>query len=455
MKFYYTNVITYAYRGIIYYINILFFSIYNTLLTISIPFPTLSLIDIYIIITVSIFSVFAYIKLKYPFWSIQPCWHTYDYWRYLYRTPFVIQKSKSVKTKYLKHSNIITMEYLDASEKTLVEYINLLQCFYIPSDKILFTIGKPDLNAIMTGHDIGSPYLSIYTDKQYQIDLSNTEIPIKGIDKPIACMVSYPICIFYYTSRIPSYTKLNAYYWDYLCIHRNHKNSDYLRNLIQTHEYNQRYKSPDIPVSFFKKEVSLCQGIVPLIEYKSYTYYLQPIRMHRLPKHCIIIRIVKENISILFDFLENLQKPEYPSLFPFYAYPGISNIQVLIESGQMYVYCLKQKEHIYGMYFMKKTYMTYEDLNNGNAIQLVASINNSNLPEVFVDGFMHSFADLLKTSVDKYHVLIIDGCSHNLSLLPDWHRLYFPIFENDCAYYFYNFVYTGSPLLAKDVFILL
>ena len=200
------------------------------------------------------------------------------------------------------------MEYLDASEKTLVEYINLLQCFYIPSDKILFTIGKPDLNAIMTGHDIGSPYLSIYTDKQYQIDLSNTEIPIKGIDKPIACMVSYPICIFYYTSRIPSYTKLNAYYWDYLCIHRNHKNSDYLRNLIQTHEYNQRYKSPDIPVSFFKKEVSLCQGIVPLIEYKSYTYYLQPIRMHRLPKHCIIIRIVKENISILFDFLQFLQK---------------------------------------------------------------------------------------------------------------------------------------------------
>jgi hypothetical protein len=451
-----TNVILSIYRGVVYYINLLFFYIYNILSSISAPLSTLSLIDIYIIVSVFILGVFAYIKLKYPFWSIQPCWHTYDYWRYLYKTPFVIQKSKPGKTKYLKHSNVITMHYLDASEETLKECINMLQCFYIPSDKILLTIGKPDLNAIMTGHE-GSPYLSIYTDKKYQIDLSNSELPIIATDKPIACMISYPICIYYKhkPSSNTSYTKLNVHYWDYLCIHRNHKNSDFLRNLIQTHEYNQRYKSPEMPVSFFKKEVSLCQGIIPLIKYKSYTYYLQPVRMTPLPEHCVIVRIVKENISLLFDFLVNLQNPEFPALFQVYAYPCISNIQVLIESEQLYVYCLKQKQHIYGMYFMKKTYMTYEDLNNGNALQLVASIHNSNLSSIFVNGFMHAFSDLLKNSVDKYHVLIIDDCSHNWMLLPEWNRMFTPLFENISAYYFYNFVYTGSPLLAKDTFILL
>jgi hypothetical protein len=40
-------------------------------------------------------------------------------------------------------------------------------------------------------------------------------------------------------------------------------------------------------------------------------------------------------------------------------------------------------------------------------------------------------------------------------LLPEWNRMFTPLFENLSAYYFYNFVYTGSLLLAKDTFILL
>ena len=437
------NKISYVFYSLFYFICSLFSKI---------QLPNLSLIHIYIIITFIILGIFVYIKLKYPFWSNQPCWHTYDYWRYLYKTPFIIQKSKPIKTKFLKPQNVMTFPYLDASQNTIVECVNLLQCFYIPTDKILLTINKKDLDTIMTGHD-GSPFLSIYYENQYTTDISNE---IHTIQKPIACMISYPIHIYYLeTTASIQYTSLHSYYWDYICIHRNHKKTSFLRNLIQTHEYNQRIKSPDIPVSLFKKETTLCEGIVPLLKYISYTYHLQPIQITKLPNEFIIIRIIRENIFILFEFLEKLKDPQMPNIFAFYSYTSNVNLTTLIESGQLYVYCLKKGEHIYGMYFIKKTYTIYEDIPNGNTLQLVASINNSSQPDIFAKGFMHSMIDLLKTSVEKYDVLIIDDCSHNKILLQEWNKPFSPMLENQCAYYLYNFVYPSTPLQSDNVFILL
>lgn len=426
----------------LYLINHLFYYIYYAFTSIS----SISLIHIYIIMTFLLLGTIAYIKLKHPFWSGQPCWHTYDYWRYLYKTPFIIQKSKPVKTKYLSPNNVVTFSYLDATESTVDAYIDLLRCFYIPSDKIVFTIQKKELNNIMTGHD-GSPYLSIYSENQYILDSSAS---IQSVYKPIACMIAYPVHIYYLVMN--SYTHMQSYYWDYVCIHRKY---NHIRNLIQTHEYNQRIKSPDIPVSLFKKEISLCEGIIPFIKYKSYTYYLNPIQMIPLPNEFIILRIVRENISILFDFLDKLKDPNIPSIFTFYAIPSIVNITVLIESAQLYVYCLKKGEHIYGMYFIKKTYTIYEDIANGNTLQLIASINNSQEPSLFANGFIHSMFDLLKTSEDPYHVIVIDECSHNDVLLTNWNLYFKPVIENLSAYYFYNFVYPGSPLSVHSAFILL
>ena len=437
------NKIVYVFYGLFYFIYSLFSKI---------EFPSLSLIHIYIIITFIILGIFAYIKLKYPFWSNQPCWHTYDYWRYLYKNPFIIQKSKPVKTKFLNLKNVETVPYLEATEETIIQCINLLQCFYIPTDKILLTINKTDMTTLMKGHD-EIPFLSIYYENQYITDSSNI---IMTIQKPIACMISYPVHIYYLeTITAIQYSNLYANYWDYICIHRNHKEKPFLRNLIQTHEYNQRIKSPHIPVSLFKKEISLCSGIVPLLEYKSYTYHLEPIKIPKLPFEFIIVRIIRENISILFDFFEKLKDPQIPNIFAFYAYTSNVNLTALIESNQLYVYCLKKGEHVYGMYFIKKTYTIYEDIQNGNTLQLVASINNSSQPGLFANGFVHSMTDLLKTSVEKYHVLVIDECSHNKILLQEWNKTFSPMLENQCAYYLYNFVYPSSPLPSDNAFILL
>lgn len=57
-----------------------------------------------------------YIKIKYPFWSSQALFHTYDYFRKLQKSPFLVS-TKVVSTKYYKPENIQTFEYLQCDEK--------------------------------------------------------------------------------------------------------------------------------------------------------------------------------------------------------------------------------------------------------------------------------------------------------------------------------------------------
>ena len=53
---------------------------------------------LYFIVVLSCFVLtFAYIKIRYPFWNVQPVYHTYDFWRWFYRTPFLIQRGAPLK----------------------------------------------------------------------------------------------------------------------------------------------------------------------------------------------------------------------------------------------------------------------------------------------------------------------------------------------------------------------
>ena len=67
------------------------------------------------------------IKVKYPFWNIQPVIHSYDYWRCLYREPFTIYKYVPIKTKFCDFDQIFTFSYYDFSDQQKKYLINLLQ----------------------------------------------------------------------------------------------------------------------------------------------------------------------------------------------------------------------------------------------------------------------------------------------------------------------------------------
>ena len=107
----------------------------------------------YILITCIAFFiiVFVFIKLKYPFWNNQPIFHRYDYWRYFYTVPFVIYKYRPVKTKFCDFINIKTVDYLEASDTDKANIINLLQCYYIPTERIIHNIHIDDITTYLTG----------------------------------------------------------------------------------------------------------------------------------------------------------------------------------------------------------------------------------------------------------------------------------------------------------------
>ena len=179
-----------------------------------------------------------------------------------------------------------------------------------------------------------------------------------------------------------------------------------------------------------------------LCEFKSYTYYLRGVSLGKLPDHFTIIQITSENLDILVDFLRGLTTITHAKVFDFYAIPDIGNITTMIQSRDLYIYCLKRDDHVYGIYFLKDIHTNYENIENGNTLQCIASINNSSSVSLFAQGFMYAIRSIVKKKIKQYQVLIIDHNSHNGSILNGgWNAKFSHIFENKCAYYLYNYVY--------------
>jgi hypothetical protein len=219
--------------------------------------------------------------------------------------------------------------------------------------------------------------------------------------------------------------------------------------LIQTQEYNQRRLNPDIKISIFKKEIELCRGIVPLVEYTTYTFYLRPLQIPTMPKGAHIVRIIKPNIDLLINFLETIKTA---SKFDVYCITDVSVLSNLIESGQMYVYCLKYVEDIIlGYYFFRNANIQYEDLVEGaddcDTLQFIGSFNNTGKEDtdVFYWGFIHAYQDILKIH-KPFKMMLFECISHNDKILEKWLDRFHIVLEHKTAYYLYNFVFPKVVL---------
>ena len=103
---------------------------------------------ILMVVTVFILTLFAIIKIKYPFWNNQPVFHSYDYWRFFYYTPFLVYKYRPMKTKFCEFNQIKTYPYLETKLQHRKDVCYLLQSNYILNDRILFTIQEQDLEFV-------------------------------------------------------------------------------------------------------------------------------------------------------------------------------------------------------------------------------------------------------------------------------------------------------------------
>ncbi len=412
---------------------------------IDIPFHKINLLHLYICIIGVFLFIFAYIKIKYPFWNIQPVYHTYDFWRFFYKNPFQVQRNNAnTHTKFFQKNKVKTIEYSTLSENAKDVFIDKLQCYYLLSEDMLFIIKKLQLDTVMNGHDNPS-YISFYMDRIYgktnganKIDTTN---PKKGLEEfeilseelPVAGMASYPIHLKYKNKSIST-----AHYWEYMWVNRAYKKKNIQRVLIQTHDCIVRDKYPEIQTSIFKKTNVLCDGVVPIVKYQSYTYKTFYEKCD-FPKNVYLTRLYN-NYDILHDVLEN---PKLSLLFDIQLYPNIANIQSQIKKEQIYVYCLKRKNQVISIYFFKETFSLCE-FNNTRILRLVASISNSMNTYIHIVGYMYSIHNIMKNVPVKYGVIAIDNISHNHIIVK-----YLNISKENAvnnAYYSYNYVIPKTPI---------
>jgi hypothetical protein len=400
--------------------------------------------------------LFLYIKIRFPFWNLQPVFHTYDYWRYFYWTPFIIYKYLPIKTKYCDFDQVKTIPYLECSQKDKTDTINLLQCYYLKSDRILHTVNTEYLHHYMTGYNEPT-YISLYKDKHYSTtDISgNTTIIVS--ETPIGCIVSRPANVFFRpTLKEDIYTKSPIYYMDFLCVHRDKDIKTISRKLLQTHEYNQRKKNPSVLVTLIKKEVDLFAGVIPCVSFDTTTFYLRNINFPPTPPHFQIVRVLKENLDLLANFLYIQTHADFKfdsCFFDLCVIPDLGSLLSLIKAELLYVYCMKRDDQIYGIYFIKDLKTQFEDV-EGETLHCIASVSNSNNPGVFYLGFLHSLQHIIKDK-KTYKMLLFEGIGHNLLLLDSWQQKHTPIFKTATAYYLFNYIYPRTPLSPERCLILL
>jgi hypothetical protein len=386
---------------------------------------------------------------------LQPVYHTYDFWRKWSSTPFIIQKSYPFQTKFCDFKNIKTREFLDLDVNTLQNLADLLVSHYIPSDQVLFTITPKHLHDYFTGQ-LNPSYVSIYYEKRYSVDTTVDKGPSPTNELPyvnhmIGAITSRSISIFVLprTTDSTHYIKYPCYYWDYVCVHRDHKNANIGRKLIQTHEYNQRVNNRGVLISMFKKEGDLSVGIVPLVEYSSFTLSIPLLKLRKIPKHCFLTRINKTSFGDFNDFmLQYLKSPGKD--FPFAAIPDIGVLNHLIESENLYVFMLRKRENVLAIYFFKDAKIQ-DEYTNGCTLQCIGSICNMLDRELFYLGFLHSVYKI--TWKTHYKILLFESIGHNVYFTMDFMRDCGGGFvEQKNAYYLYNFVINS--IHAKDALII-
>ena len=379
----------------------------------------------------SLAAVFVYIKIRFPFWNNQPVVHTYDWYRrWMARTPYVILKFPLKHKWCCSGKHVQTLDYSRISGVEKQKIAEFLQSHYLPSDRLLSTTTAKTLDVYMTGHNAPA-FVSAYTED----------------GGTITGIATSRLAHVWFRRDPPSGAEpersLDVYYMD-MCIHREQPASRRIaETLFQSHEYNQRIRNPAIAVGLFRKQGALCEGVVPLVEYTTHTFYLRPMETTRplglepLPAPFRLVRVAKENGDLLHDIYKILTES---SVFGGCILPDLGNFRGMLVAKEWYLYCLQKGDHVYGVYVFRNAHTHYEDI-EGDTLELAASIQNSESVDLFFRGVVFSLREIRKEN-RQYKMAAISSLGHNRGLLAKWREYHHTVLETQCALYLYNYVWT-------------
>ena len=150
----------------------------------SVELPPIYFITVLSILFVLLLFRIAYIKWRHPFWNLQPVYHTYDFWRRWYASPFIIHASfqEKYKNKYYQPWHVSTLDFTYLTEDYKKEMTDLLQCYFKLSEQVYFTMSASQIECYMGGHSHPS-YISFYLDTHVSSIKRCTSASVKKMHK--------------------------------------------------------------------------------------------------------------------------------------------------------------------------------------------------------------------------------------------------------------------------------
>ena len=485
----------------------------------------------YLIALVSVWLIsFVYIKIRYPFWNTQPVVHTYDYMRrFLTREAHIILKVPYKSRFHDKENKVSTTEYSRVSNHEKTQIAVFLQSHYIPTDRLLSTLSVTVLDAYLSD---GASFISVFRENppggpvnpqfsgETQSRTKIKELRSQGVaesggrsksaifgrdavsyENPEDFTGSGPITGVITSRPIHVYlgpTHIEAYFTDFMCVHRESRRV--AECLFQTHQFatfkefenlrstacakdvaNPQFSGETrnrLPISVFRKEGALCEGVVPFVSYTTYTYYMPKTssqKKHSLPSGFMISRVGKHNITLVHDIYHLLRptESENQTMFSTCILPDIGTMLGLLEKQELFLFCLKKSDQLYGIYIFRNAHIHYEEL-DGETLELIATIQNTANTPLFVSGFMEALREMIQGVAEstgrsksailggnevsyenhgfsgetktRMKMLRIPSIGHNQVILSN-----FPgyLMETPTALYLYNYALPKMPMTRK------
>jgi len=321
------------------------------------------------------------------------------------------------------------------------EIIRFIQKNYLKNKENVFLPERDNVESYFKGHNCES-FFSLYLEDELLLDTkTNQTIESKKI---VSLMTTRPLHIIINNGNKDAF--FDVYYVDYLCVDLNRRKSGIAPQIIQTHEYCQRWKNKNIKISLFKREGEMT-GIVPLCIYSTYGFKMDgtwnkvDFKIH---PSLAIIEIGTQNMHVLTDFIRvNHNK------FDLVGIPETANIIELIKTKNWFVYIIVENGEILCAYFFTKT-CTY--MKRGvEVLAFVASINCCKDKRIFVTGYKIILKKLQKKYPD-FQYATVENKSDNGIILKSVLKEAKPDIVSPTAYFFYNFAY--STFRPEKVFLL-
>jgi hypothetical protein len=374
---------------------------------------------------------FAFIKIKFRFWAIQPVFHIYNLYYWLWPCGVIQHKLPSITKFY--DGKITTKPLQEYSTEKKELFYWLIKSHYLDNKKEKYNPPKHAIFDYFEAHN-DNCFLSLQTS--LNIVRKQINSPVSTTETLVSAMTSRPLnCILDGNS-------MQVNYVDFLCVHKKERKKGNAQKIIYSHYFDCRKQKAN-PVFLFKREGSI-NFIVPLTIYTAYAFPLKNLKHPNLdiPNNFICQLINDGNFALFAHFFGEIKKN-----FKCFITPELSHIKHLVSKKLLFICMILEDTTPVGLYIYRKPFTSY---NKKQSIECIASYYKIGYYDVYVKSFRNTI--VLINQIYPIDILLMENISNNVDIFKYLNQKYPVLWKCPMAYFLYNFAYR--PFFPSDVFLI-